>query len=100
MRHKLFAAAAAAVIAGAAMAPAHADMASGAVLANTCFSCHGTDGQSAGAMPAIAGKSADFIIGRLQAFKSGALEATIMNRIAKGFTDDEIAALATFFSGK
>ena len=51
-------------------------------------------------MPAIAGKSADFIVGRLQAFKSGALEATIMNRIAKGFSDDEIAALATFFSGK
>ncbi|MHA1153404.1 MAG: c-type cytochrome [Alphaproteobacteria bacterium] len=75
-------------------------MASGAVLTNTCFSCHGTDGKSVGDMPTIAGKSQDFIIEKLKAFKSGELEATVMSRIAKGFTDDEIAALAKFFSGK
>ena len=57
------------------------------------------DGLVVGAMPTIAGMSADLIAGKLLAFKSGALEATIMNRIAKGFTDNEIAALATFFSG-
>ena len=49
---------------GAALAhgPARADMASGAVLANTCFSCHGTEGKSAGAMPTIAGKSEAYIV--------------------------------------
>ncbi len=81
-------------------APAQAEMASGAVMANTCFSCHGTDGKSAGDMPTIAGKSEEFITEKLKAFKSGSLEATVMDRIVKGFTDDEIAALAKFFSGK
>jgi sulfide dehydrogenase cytochrome subunit len=81
-------------------APVQAEMASGAVLTNTCFSCHGTDGKSAGDMPTIAGKSEDFITQKLKAFKSGEIEATVMNRIAKGFTDDEIAALAKFFSGQ
>ncbi len=80
--------------------PAQAEMPSGAVLANTCFSCHGPDGRSAGDMPTIAGKSENFIIEKLKAFKSDSLDATIMNRIAKGFSDEEIAALAKFFSGK
>ena len=102
MRRPIFRAAAVAVIVSAsfASAPAHAEIASGAVLTNTCFSCHGTDGKSVGDMPSIAGKSEDFITQKLKAFRSDELEATIMNRIAKGFTDDEIAALATFFSGK
>lgn len=96
------AASAAAVIVSAALAngPTQAEMASGAVLTNTCFSCHGTDGKSVGDMPTIAGKSQDFITKKLKAFKSSELEATVMNRIAKGFTDDEIAALAKFFSSK
>ena len=79
---------------------AQAEMASGAVLASICFSCHGTDGRSAGDMPTLAGKSETFITEKLKAFKSGTLDATIMDRIAKGFSDQEIAALAKFFSGK
>ncbi|MEO3431045.1 c-type cytochrome [Pelagibius sp. CAU 1746] len=70
----------------------------GAVLANTCFSCHGTDGHSAGAMPSIAGKSADYIVETLKRFRSGDKASTVMVRIAKGFTDDEIVALADYFS--
>lgn len=70
----------------------------GAILANTCFSCHGTDGHSAGAMPSIAGKSADYIIETLKRFRDGTKTATVMNRIAKGFTDEEIEALASYFS--
>ena len=56
--------------------------------------------ESAGDMPTIAGKSENFIAAKLKAFKSDSLDATIMNRIAKGFSDEEIAALAKFFSGK
>ena len=79
---------------------AQAEMASGAVLANTCFSCHGTDGKSAGAMPTISGKTQSFIVTKLMSFKAGKLDSTVMNRIAKGFTDAEIKALAKFFSGQ
>ena len=102
MKRAIFRAVAAAFMASAAFAsgPAQAEMASGAVLTYTCFSCHGTDGKSAGDMPTIAGKSEDYITEKLKAFKSGELEATVMDRIVKGFTNDEIAALAKFFSGQ
>ncbi len=102
MRRRIQKAAAVAFIASATFAsgPVEAEIASGAVLTNTCFSCHGTDGMSVGDMPTIAGKSEEFITQKLKAFKSGEIEATIMNRIAKGFTDEEISALAKFFSGQ
>jgi sulfide dehydrogenase cytochrome subunit len=89
-----------AIVVFAAQGPARAEMASGAVLTNTCFSCHGTDGKSVGDMPTIAGKSKDFITGKLIGFKTGTAESTVMGRIAKGFSDDEIAALAKFFSSQ
>ncbi len=82
---------------------AWADMASGEILANTCFSCHGTDGNSLGDMPTIHGKTEQFIIKKLQAHKSGGesgTTSTVMSRIAKGFSDDEIATLAKFFASR
>ena len=87
-------------VAGLLTGPAHADMASGAVLTNTCFSCHGTDGKSVGDMPTISGKAENFIAKKLMGYKKGANDPTVMNRIAKGFTDAEIAAIAKFFAKK
>ena len=63
-------------------------------LADACAPCHGTDGLSPGAIPALTGKSADYIAERMLAYKSGAREGTVMNRIAKGYDEDEIAAIA------
>jgi len=77
-----------------------ADEPRGAVLANTCFSCHGTDGHSAGAMPSIDGKSADYIADTLKRFRDGSKASTVMIRIAKGFTDEEIRMLAAYFSSR
>ena len=91
-----FALAAAAILAGS--ATALADDGRGAVLINTCFSCHGTDGHSSGAMPSIDGKSADYITDTLKRFRDGSKASTVMVRIAKGFTDAEIEALAAYFS--
>ena len=78
--------------------PVKADMASSAVLANTCFSCHGTDGHSAGAMPSLNGKPEKLIANLLTQYKAGKREGTVMTRIAKGFSDAEIASLAKYFS--
>jgi len=86
------------MIAGVWALPAQADMASGAVLTYTCFSCHGTDGESTGGMPTIAGKSEGYISGMLKDFKQDKHSATVMNRIAKGFSDDEIETIAKFFT--
>ena len=76
----------------------HAEMASDTVLLNTCYSCHGTDGKSAGDMPTIAGKSKKYIADSLKAFRSSKKTSTVMMRIAKGFNDAELNAIASAFS--
>lgn len=67
-------------------------------LAFTCFTCHGTDGRSPGAIPSLCGKTADFIIRRMHEFRSGKREATIMNRISKAYSDEEIARIARYIA--
>jgi sulfide dehydrogenase cytochrome subunit len=73
--------------------------ADGAVLALSCAACHGTDGHSPGAIPAIGGKNREFLESALVEFRSGKRAGTVMNRLAKGYTDDEIKALAEHFAG-
>ena len=70
----------------------------GMILGLSCAACHGTAGKSPGAIPAINGKDAAFISEELRKFRSGERTATVMGRIAKGYTDDEIDALAQYFS--
>jgi len=102
MQRVLIRSAAIALVTGAALAPhgAAADERRAAILANTCFSCHGTEGRSSGAMPSIEGKSASYIADTLKRFRDGDKKSTVMIRIAKGFTDEEIEELAGYFSGK
>ena len=88
------------LLTAAASQAANADNPPSHVLANTCFSCHGTDGDSKGAMPSIKGKPADYIATLLNAFRDGSKKGTVMNRIAKGFTPDEINELAKYFAAK
>lgn len=76
-------------------------MASAAMLATHCAGCHGNDGASLGpASPSIGGLDRDYFIKTMQAFKSGKRHATVMGRIAKGYTDDEIKAMAGYFASK
>ena len=72
---------------------------SASMLANTCAGCHGTNGASVGpSSPTIAGKSAEYLKEIMASYKSGDRHATIMNRIAKGYTDEEIALMADYFA--
>lgn len=77
-----------------------ADPASPATLATACFTCHGTDGKSPGAIPSLHGKTAAYIEQKLQAFKTDRQQVTLMNRIAKGYSDREIASIAKFLGRK
>jgi len=79
-------------------AAAQADLQT-SVLAGSCASCHGTDGHSPGAIPPIAGRPEAVLRAQLQAFKAGETpDTTVMTRIAKGFSDEQIEALARHFS--
>ncbi|MFP3873121.1 MAG: c-type cytochrome [Thiohalophilus sp.] len=79
-------------------APA-AEISKGAMLSNSCAACHGTDGNSPGAMPTLHGKSADFIERALKGFRSGERDSTVMGRHASGYSDEEIAQIAEYFAG-
>ena len=71
------------------------------MLSNACTGCHGTNGASTGpASPTIAGITEEYFVETMGAFKNGKRHATVMGRIAKGYTDDEIKAMGKFFAGK
>ncbi len=81
--------------------PAVMSGASATMLANTCAGCHGFNGVSKGpATPSIAGFSAEYLTELLKAYKSGDAASTIMGRIAKGYSDEELAQVAEIYSKK
>ncbi len=75
--------------------------ASAEALGYTCAGCHGTNGVSSGpASPTLAGMSRAVMIETMKGFRSGDINATIMGRIAKGYTDEEIEKIADFFAAQ
>ena len=77
-----------------------AGTASAVDLANTCAGCHGIDGNSVGpATPSLAGISSEYFKEAMMDYKNPEGRAsTIMSRIAKGYTDEEINLMAGYFS--
>ena len=74
---------------------------SGSMLSHTCAGCHGTNGNSAGdVMPSLAGMDKRYLYKAMMDFRSEARPSTIMGRIARGYSDEEIAAIASYFSGQ
>ena len=89
----------AAVIAG--PSSAGAGRLSASMLADTCNGCHGPDGTSVGpAAPTIAGTNRDYLIEAMQAFRNGDRPSTIMQRIARGYSDEELELIAGYFAAK
>jgi sulfide dehydrogenase cytochrome subunit len=86
----------AAMLAAAAPAGA-ADAVDPALLADSCAACHGTGGSSVGGAPTISNLTVDYFVLAMKDYASGARPATVMNRIAKGYTEAEIAAMAQYF---
>lgn len=70
------------------------------VLGGACVNCHGPGGAGMAPVPAIAGLPADRFISLMNDFRADLVPgATIMQRIALGYDDAEIAALARYFGG-
>jgi sulfide dehydrogenase cytochrome subunit len=64
--------------------------------ASSCSGCHGPAGS--GPVPSLAGQPAAEIVAAMQAFRDGGRAATVMDRIAKGFSDDETRAIADWLA--
>lgn len=69
------------------------------MLAYTCAGCHGPNGSSVGpASPTIAGLGEETFVEAMKAYQSGDRPSTIMGRIAKGYTEEELKTMAGFFA--
>ncbi len=79
-------------------AAAGEQLSQGGMLSASCAGCHGTDGKSPGAIPAIHGKSADDIRTALMEFRSGERSSTVMGRHAKAYSDEEIRLIAEYLA--
>jgi cytochrome subunit of sulfide dehydrogenase len=87
------AALAAGLMAGAAAAEAPAPL-----IAQSCAGCHGQAGAGVGAVPEIAGIDPERFVRIWAEFRANERPATIMGRIARGYTDAEVAELAAYFA--
>lgn len=74
----------------------------GASLAATCAACHGTQGRAitAAAVPGLAGMPAGYLSEQMKGFKAGTRQATVMNQLAKGYSDAQIEQLAAYFAAQ
>lgn len=69
------------------------------ILASTCVGCHGVTYEGAHGVPALRGNKAEDITGMLRAFKANERQpVTMMNRLAKGYSEAEIDALGAHFA--
>jgi len=74
------------------------ELSQGAMLSASCEGCHGTYGRSPGAIPTIAGKSAEYLREALESFRSGDTDSTVMGRHVNGYTEDEIRLIAEYIA--
>jgi len=65
--------------------------------AASCSGCHPATRWVETAVPRLTDRNPADIVAAMEAFKSGARPATVMDRIAKGFSDDEIKAIAAWY---
>ena len=84
-----------------AAAPVAAEDAAGRNLAAACAICHGTEGRPVTSdLAPLAGLSREYVIRQLQDFRDGKRPATVMHQIVKGYSDQQINALAAWFAAQ
>ena len=68
--------------------------------ASSCSGCHPTNATVQTPVARLVGRPAAEIVIAMQAFRAGQLPATVMDRIAKGFSDSEISAIAAWYAAE
>ena len=95
MRWALAAAIGCASIAAAGVAPAEPPAGAAA-----CSGCHPASARVTSPVLRLAGLDQARIVRAMEDFRSGKRAATVMDRIARGFTDDEIQAIAAWYASQ
>lgn len=65
----------------------------------SCSGCHPAT-RADTTVPRLNGRNPADIVTAMEAFKSGQLPSTVMGRIAKGFSDDEVKAIAAWYGAQ
>ncbi|HEY7384251.1 MAG TPA: cytochrome C [Beijerinckiaceae bacterium] len=68
--------------------------------AAACSGCHVPATRAGLAIPPLRGRAPDEIVTAMRAFRTGERSATVMDRIAKGFSDDEMQAIAAWYGAQ
>jgi len=69
-------------------------------LAAACANCHGTNGASRAGRPGLAGRDPAELARLMQDFRAGKRPATVMHQIAKGYSDEQVEAIAAYLSAQ
>jgi cytochrome c553 len=65
-----------------------------------CANCHGTNGRAEPGNESLAGVNKDDLVKKMLDFKSGRRPATLMHQLAKGYSDEQIVAIAGYFAAQ
>ena len=67
--------------------------------AAACTGCHASQGRAGSAMPPLAGAGREAMAAALLDFKSGRRPASVMQQLARGYSDEQLRAIAAYFDG-
>ena len=73
--------------------------ANGEVLAAPCSGCHDARPAGDGQIPDLTGLSTEVIAEKLLAYRDDRLDGTLMNRIARGYSEPELRMIASYLGG-
>src|SRR5215212_7056408 len=68
--------------------------------AASCSGCHTAGAVAAPSVSRLYGRDAGDIMTAMTGFRDGSAPATVMTRIAKGFSDDELRAIAAWLAAQ
>ena len=68
--------------------------------AASCSGCHPASSRVTSPVPRLLGLDRAAIVRAMQEFRSGQRVGTVMDRIAKGFTDEEVQAIAAWYASQ
>jgi sulfide dehydrogenase cytochrome subunit len=68
--------------------------------ASSCSGCHAASAGVDTPVPPLNGRNAADIVTQMEAFRSGQKAATVMDRLAKGFSEAEVQAIAAWYAAQ
>lgn len=78
---------------------AFGDVAKGGALSASCAHCHGTDGNSSGALyPNLASQTKEYVYRQIKAFKEGARQNSQMSPMVGLLSDEDMRDLADYYN--